>query len=366
MLCWPWPGCACCRAAACGRGGRWRPPLAGSAARGTTCRRCPRDTAPRVCGACAGMLGGACLRSAQAERQAPVCAAGTCAHALCRVCRDPNLTLPYLHMQAYGAGNLAALGPIFRRTCAFLAAHCLPLTALLLGAPRLLARLEGRDSALCAMAAAYSLRLLPCLWLEALNRCAQRAPACRRCPSWLGCLSAAPAAPRDRERHSLKPSWPPAVRHTGRVSGLHAPLFSEVVQDAGLGPGARSERRAQRGLLRARQANQPHPAGAAHHAAADVGVGGRPDAARRRELAPDPPPGLGLPRRRVGDRPGAAPPAPCQSRPCVARAAAKRGPGRHGAAVYAQNSQSGQVCMRQGCTHAIKLSQVSEAAWFQI
>lgn len=54
----------------------------------------------------------------------------------------------------------------------FLAAHCVPLTAALLGAPRLLARLEGRGSALCAMAAAYSLRLLPCLWLEVLNRCA--------------------------------------------------------------------------------------------------------------------------------------------------------------------------------------------------
>ena len=48
----------------------------------------------------------------------------------------------------------------------------MPLTAALLGAPRLLARLEGRDSTLCAMAAAYSLRLLPCLWLEVLNRCA--------------------------------------------------------------------------------------------------------------------------------------------------------------------------------------------------
>lgn len=74
--------------------------------------------------------------------------------------------------QAYGAGNLAALGPIFQETCMFLAAHCVPLTAALLGAPRLLARLEGRDSELCAMAAAYSLRLLPCLWLEVLNRCA--------------------------------------------------------------------------------------------------------------------------------------------------------------------------------------------------
>ena len=72
--------------------------------------------------------------------------------------------------QAYGAGNLAALGPIFQETCLFLACHCIPLTMALLGAPRLLARLEGRDSTLCAMAAAYSLRLLPCLWLEVLNR----------------------------------------------------------------------------------------------------------------------------------------------------------------------------------------------------
>ena len=68
----------------------------------------------------------------------------------------------------------------------FLAAHCVPLTAALLGAPRLLARLEGRDSELCAMAAAYSLRLLPCLWLEVLNRCAPeglpvRGP-CNRAP----------------------------------------------------------------------------------------------------------------------------------------------------------------------------------------
>ena len=86
----------------------------------------------------------------------------------------------FAHAQAYGAGNLAALGPIFQETCAFLAAHCIPLTALLLGAPRLLARLEGRDSALCGMAAAYSLRLLPCLWLEVLNRCAAR-PWLRLC-----------------------------------------------------------------------------------------------------------------------------------------------------------------------------------------
>jgi len=337
MLCWPWPGCACCRATACGRGGCWRPPLAGSAARGTTWRRCTGDCAFRTCGACTGALGGACLQSAQGERQAPVCARHLCTWAAVRV-----------RAQAYGAGNLAALGPIFQRTCAFLAAHCLPLTALLLGAPRLLARLEGRDSALCAMAAAYSLRLLPCLWLEALNRCAQRAPARRRCPSWLGSLSEAPAVPCDRERHSLKPSWPHAVRHP-KYSGARNPdTRPKVVQDANLGPGARTERRAQRGLPRARQADQPHPAGAAHHAAADVGVGGRPDAARRRQLAPDPPPGLGLPRRRVGDRPGAALPAPCERRPCVARAAAKRGHGRRGAAAKAPNSQSGQVCLGQG------------------
>ncbi|KAK9842256.1 hypothetical protein WJX81_002908 [Elliptochloris bilobata] len=78
--------------------------------------------------------------------------------------------LDTLASQAYGAGNLAALGPIFQETCVFLGAHCIPLTVALLGAPRLLALAEGRDSALCAMAAAYSLRLLPCLWLEVLNR----------------------------------------------------------------------------------------------------------------------------------------------------------------------------------------------------
>ncbi len=63
--------------------------------------------------------------------------------------------MPYRYrtsaVQAYGAGNHAALGPIFKRTLLFLWAHCLPISGLLLGAPSLLQLLSG-DQELAAMA----------------------------------------------------------------------------------------------------------------------------------------------------------------------------------------------------------------------
>eukprot|EP00198_Chlamydomonas_reinhardtii_P003377 XP_001692713.1 integral membrane protein [Chlamydomonas reinhardtii] len=71
--------------------------------------------------------------------------------------------------QAYGAGNYAALGPIFRRTLLFLWLHCLPMTALMLAAPALL-RLLSRDEQLAGMAHKYILALIPAIWLDALAR----------------------------------------------------------------------------------------------------------------------------------------------------------------------------------------------------
>lgn len=54
-------------------------------------------------------------------------------------------------VQAYGAGNHAALGPIFKRTLLFLWLHCLAISGLLLGAPSLLQLLSG-DQELADMA----------------------------------------------------------------------------------------------------------------------------------------------------------------------------------------------------------------------
>lgn len=71
--------------------------------------------------------------------------------------------------QAYGAGNHAALGPIFKRTLLFLWLHCLAISGLLLGAPSLLQLLSG-DQELADMAHRYILGLIPAVWLDAAAR----------------------------------------------------------------------------------------------------------------------------------------------------------------------------------------------------
>ena len=71
--------------------------------------------------------------------------------------------------QAYGSGNLDALPIIFQRSVAFMLAHCVPLSGLLLLAPRVL-DLVGEPSPLCAAVRRFMLLLLPLLWLDAVDR----------------------------------------------------------------------------------------------------------------------------------------------------------------------------------------------------
>ncbi|GIL46250.1 hypothetical protein Vafri_3278 [Volvox africanus] len=71
--------------------------------------------------------------------------------------------------QAFGAGNYAALGPIFKRTLLFLWLHCVPITCLLLGAPHLL-RYLSREHMLAVIAHKYIMALIPAIWLDAMAR----------------------------------------------------------------------------------------------------------------------------------------------------------------------------------------------------
>ncbi|GLC34146.1 hypothetical protein PLESTB_000842400 [Pleodorina starrii] len=71
--------------------------------------------------------------------------------------------------QAFGAGNYGALGPIFKRTLLFLWLHCLPITGVLLAAPRLLRYLSSEHE-LAVIAHKYILALIPAVWLDALAR----------------------------------------------------------------------------------------------------------------------------------------------------------------------------------------------------
>lgn len=72
-----------------------------------------------------------------------------------------------LATQAHGAGG--ALGPIFQRAVLFLAAHCLPITALFLAVPWLLAA-AGQPAEMAAMVRVYLLALLPNLFIDAVAR----------------------------------------------------------------------------------------------------------------------------------------------------------------------------------------------------
>lgn len=59
-----------------------------------------------------------------------------------------------LLLQAFGAGNLAALSVIFHKTVLFLAAHLVPMSIVILTADRWLA-VTGTDEALAQNAARY-------------------------------------------------------------------------------------------------------------------------------------------------------------------------------------------------------------------
>ncbi|KAJ9504555.1 hypothetical protein QJQ45_020178, partial [Haematococcus lacustris] len=75
--------------------------------------------------------------------------------------------------QAYGHGNLAELPPIFQRTLMFLWLHALPVTAMLLAVPKVLAQ-QGGDPQLAAMALSYMQLLIPGVWMECLARSLNR------------------------------------------------------------------------------------------------------------------------------------------------------------------------------------------------
>lgn len=72
-----------------------------------------------------------------------------------------------LASQASGAGQ--PVGIIFQRAVLFLALHCLPITALFVGVPYLLAAL-GQPADVCALVRAYLLALLPNLFVDAVAR----------------------------------------------------------------------------------------------------------------------------------------------------------------------------------------------------
>lgn len=72
-------------------------------------------------------------------------------------------------MQAFGAGNLTAVGAHFRRMVLFLWAHAALITLLLMCAPHVMVW-AGEDAAMAAMAAQFLRLLIPCVWLDCVNR----------------------------------------------------------------------------------------------------------------------------------------------------------------------------------------------------
>lgn len=88
-----------------------------------------------------------------------------------------------LASQAQGAGQPVSL--IFQRAVCFLTLHCLPISALFVAAPSLLAAL-GQPAEMAAMVRAYLLALLPNLWIDAVARWApppaRLAPLAARVP----------------------------------------------------------------------------------------------------------------------------------------------------------------------------------------
>jgi hypothetical protein len=72
-------------------------------------------------------------------------------------------------MQAFGAGQIDSLALIYQRTVAFLGAHCIGLTLLVLGLPMLL-QAVGEDPLICAKVGVFSRALLPGVWLDVFSR----------------------------------------------------------------------------------------------------------------------------------------------------------------------------------------------------
>lgn len=72
-----------------------------------------------------------------------------------------------LATQAVGAGQ--PVGILFQRAVLFLALHCLPIAAMFVSVPMLLAAL-GQPADVCALVRAYLLALLPNLFIDAVAR----------------------------------------------------------------------------------------------------------------------------------------------------------------------------------------------------
>jgi len=72
-------------------------------------------------------------------------------------------------MQAFGAGQIDSLAMIYQRTVAFLGAHCIGLTLLVISLPTLL-KAVGEDPNICVKVGVFSRALLPGVWLDILNR----------------------------------------------------------------------------------------------------------------------------------------------------------------------------------------------------
>ncbi|PNH12640.1 Multidrug and toxin extrusion protein 1 [Tetrabaena socialis] len=141
--------------------------------------------------------------------------------------------------QAYGAGNLSALGPIFKRTLLFLWLHCLPITGLLLAAPHLL-RYLSREEQLARMAHSYILALVPAVWLDALARPLNRVLVAQRItrPQMVISLAIVPmhVATTYALIHPARLGYVGAALAVGVSNALIAALTSAYIYWAGLAP----------------------------------------------------------------------------------------------------------------------------------
>ncbi|GFR42578.1 hypothetical protein Agub_g3505, partial [Astrephomene gubernaculifera] len=141
--------------------------------------------------------------------------------------------------QAYGAGNLGALGPIFKRTLLFLWLHCLPLTGVLLGAPGLL-RLLSREEELAGRAHRYILALIPAVWLDAAARPLNRILVAQRItrPQMVISLLIVPlhVATTYLFIHTVGLGYVGAALAVGATNGYNVLLTSAYICWAGLAP----------------------------------------------------------------------------------------------------------------------------------
>jgi MATE family multidrug resistance protein len=72
-------------------------------------------------------------------------------------------------MQAVGAGKLSRLPTLYQRTVLFLLAHCIPITGIMLGMPRLI-NLTCHDPELSIMVKKFMVFIIPGVFIEALSR----------------------------------------------------------------------------------------------------------------------------------------------------------------------------------------------------